>query len=96
LTDILGLSAPIPDSIRYQLLHRAASAVIEAKRFGARHAVMLIHSFSEDDSWFGDFAAFANLFALTAAPNQLLSTTLRNGLPLYLAWVRGDTRFLNA
>ena len=96
LTDSLGLSSPIPDSIRYQLLHRAASAIMEAGRFGARHAAMLVHSFSKNDSWFGDFAAFASLFSLSAARDQLLSTELPNGLPFHLAWIRGDMRFLNA
>jgi hypothetical protein len=43
LMEILGLREPIPDSVRYQLLHRTASAVIEAERFGAQNAVMLIH-----------------------------------------------------
>jgi hypothetical protein len=32
LTKTLALTEPIPDSIRYQLLHRTASAVIEAQR----------------------------------------------------------------
>jgi hypothetical protein len=41
--DVLGLAddrriAPI----RYQLLHRTASAIIEARRFAARHVVMLV------------------------------------------------------
>ena len=34
--------------IRYQLLHRTASAVIEARRFGAHNAVMLVHSLRAD------------------------------------------------
>ena len=42
----LSLSPSPPDSIRYQLLHRAASAVVEARRFNAAHAMMLVHSFS--------------------------------------------------
>jgi hypothetical protein len=96
LTDVLSLSAPIPDPIRYQLLHRAASAVMEAERFGAQHAAMLVHSFSKNNSGFGDFAAFAGLFSLSAVPDQLLSTSMPNGLPLHLAWIRGDMRFLNA
>jgi hypothetical protein len=33
LTDVLGLSQPVPDEIYYQLLHRTASALIEAMRF---------------------------------------------------------------
>ncbi len=92
----LKLDLSIPDSIRYQLLHRAASAVIEAKRFGIGHAVMLVHSFSEKSLWFDDFNAFVNLFGLSASPDKLLSTTLGDGLPIHFAWIRGDTRFLSA
>src|SRR4030042_2380412 len=58
LLEILGLREPIPDSVRYQLLHRTASAIIEAECFGAQYAVMLIHSFSHNNQWFNDFAAF--------------------------------------
>lgn len=96
LTNILGLTASIPDTVRYQLLHRAASSVIEAERFGARHAVMLVHSFSDKNLWFDDFAAFVRLFALTAEVDKLVSTTARNGLPLHLGWIHGDERYLNA
>jgi hypothetical protein len=95
LRNTLGLDVPIPESIRYQLLHRTASALAEAERFGARRAIMLVHSFSAEGLWFDDFRAFTSLFGLTAIPDHLLSTALRNGLPLHLAWVRGDSRFLS-
>ncbi|MGE7768340.1 DUF6946 family protein [Peribacillus sp. NPDC096540] len=35
--------------IRYQLLHRAASAIFLAQKFTSPNALMLIHSFSEGD-----------------------------------------------
>lgn len=95
LTASLGLVAPIPNTIRYQLLHRAASAVIEAERFGAHHAVMLVHTFSKENLWFDDFAAFAALFGVKAELNRLFITTARGGLPLYIGWVHGDERYLN-
>ena len=37
----LGIQSDVPDTLRYQLLHRTVSALIEATRFGAAHAVML-------------------------------------------------------
>src|SRR6266850_3014165 len=43
----LGLMEVPTASIRYQLLHRAASAVITGEQFRAAAAVMLVHSFSE-------------------------------------------------
>ena len=96
LTKVLGLTSPVPDSIRYQLLHRTASAVIEAERFGARHAVMLVHSFSKENLWFNDLAAFASLFRINAEIGKLASSTARNGMPLHIGWVYGDERYLNA
>ena len=96
LGDVLGLAAPLNDSVRYQLLHRAASAVIEAERFGAAHAVMLVHSFSEENLWFGDFALFASQFGIEAEVGLLGTAKARNGIPLHLGWVRGDPRYLNA
>ena len=46
LCKTLGINPDHVEPIRYQLLHRTASAVIEAERFNAKHALMLIHSFS--------------------------------------------------
>jgi hypothetical protein len=96
LAEVLGLATPLNEAVRYQLLHRAASAVIEAERFGAAQAVMLVHSFSQEDLWFGDFALFVSQFGLKAEVGRLASATARNGMPLHLGWVRGDPHYLNA
>jgi len=96
LAEILGLREPIPDSIRYQLLHRTASAVIEAERFGAHDAVMLVHSFSPTNQWFDDFAAFVSLFGRRAEVDRLVTTIVSKGVPLHLGWVHGDEKYLNA
>jgi hypothetical protein len=94
LSAVLGLASPIPDSIRYQLLHRAASAVIEAERFNASHAVMLVHSFSPNNQWLEDFMAFTALYGLSAQVGRLVSTQARYSLPLHFGWVQGHERFL--
>ena len=52
IADILALQEAKLDDVYYQLLHRTASAVIEAKRFHAGSALMLAHSFSQDHLWF--------------------------------------------
>jgi len=69
----LGICAPVPGQVRYQFLHRAASAVIEAKRFCASHAIMLVHSFSEARQWFQDYSAFAALFGAHVEVNRIAS-----------------------
>ena len=96
LMEILGFRDPIPDSIRYQLLHRAASAVIEAERFGTHDAVMLVHSFSPANQWFDDFAAFVSLFGRKAEIDRLVTTVVSKRMPLHLGWVHGDERYLSA
>ena len=89
----LGLDA-VPDDIYYQLLHRTASAMIGARRFNARYAVMLVHSFSPTGSWFEEYARFLNLFGVTAQKDRLHHLNAVDGINLYAAWVTGDSRFL--
>jgi hypothetical protein len=96
LMEILGLREPIPDTVRYQLLHRAASAVIEAERFGTHDAVMLVHSFSPANQWFDDFAAFVSLLGRKAEIDRLVTTVVSKGMPLHLGWVHGDERYLSS
>src|SRR3954468_1910651 len=48
LKAILGIAGDCPETLRYQLLHRTASAIREAERFNASAAVLLIQSFSSD------------------------------------------------
>jgi hypothetical protein len=48
LKSVLGMAGDVPETLRYQLLHRTASAVSEAERFGAPCAVLLVQSFSSD------------------------------------------------
>ena len=85
----LGLPSPIPQTIRYQLLHGTASAVIEARRFNARHAMMLVHSFSETDEWFEDYVAFAAMYGAKAATGMVNFVKNIDGSALYLGWVKG-------
>jgi hypothetical protein len=80
--------------VRYQLLHRAASAVLEAERFCAKHAVMLVHSFSQSNEWWDDFREFASLFGPAPERGTLLTGTARDGLPLHMGWVTGQGSWL--
>ena len=101
LKSCLRLDSEPPGHIRYQLMHRAASAVIEAERFGAGAAVMLIHTFSRTDQGFEEYHEFSRLFGIEAEIGVLKkascgTTWARNGLPLYLGWVHGDERYLSS
>ncbi len=95
LLHTLGLRNPA-GSIRYQLLHRAASAIITGEQFWAVAAVMLVHSFSEQRVGWSDYQSFAALFGVDAkeAVVQRLSSDSR--IPLFGVWVLGDCRFLRS
>ena len=78
----------IPD-IRYQLLHRTVATLLEAKRYGATEAIMLVHSFDPDDASFGDFQAFATRLGLSGAElDTLTSAKILGGIKLRLAWAK--------
>ncbi len=95
LCEILGLDENQVQNVRYQLLHRTASALIEAKRFDASFALMLVHSFSQTDEWHTDYADFASLYGINnARPGAVHYTGSFDGVDLYLAWVKGEERYL--
>jgi hypothetical protein len=93
LSRTLGLANECPGDIRYQLLHRAVSAIRLARDFFAESAVMVVHSFSPDKKWMGDFERFAKLLGTEAEWGELAFAGERGGVPFYLGWVVGDQRF---
>ena len=95
LCDKLQLDKSQIDHIRYQLLHRTASAIIEAERFNAQNALMLVHSFSQSDEGFEDYTQFLALFGLTGTPNSLVGPKNIHRINLYFGWVRGDKKYLS-
>jgi hypothetical protein len=93
LCGTLGLDCAHIGSIRYQLLHRTASAVYEAKRYRCRHALMLVHSFSPMHRWFEDFAAFSRAMSLPIQQPDVCSVAKDcEGVSLRLAWVADRLR----
>jgi hypothetical protein len=90
----LGISAAFDRTIRYQLLHRTVSAILEAERFLASHAMVIVHSFSPSNEWFEDFEKFVCLFGLTTKINTVVSAQAPFGLPLHFAWIHGDEKYL--
>ncbi len=89
LQEKLGLREPPCGNIRYQLLHRTASAVIEAQRFRARFAVMIVHSFSSHHTWLDDYQAFLALFAKERNIGDFVLLSHHDGIELYCGWAAG-------
>jgi hypothetical protein len=93
LRDLFGLSK-IPSKIRYQLLHRSASSILEAQKFNAKSAIMLVHSFSPETHWLEDFQSFVGLFGIHAEPGKLYFVMEINEIRFYVAWIKGNPIFL--
>ncbi len=84
------------DAIRYQLLHRTASAIIEAERFNAENALMMVHSFSPGNEGFDDYRKFFAFYGLEGEIDSLVFVRNIHGINLHLGWVQGDQRYLSA
>lgn len=90
LAGMLGLNVQdIPETVHYQLLHRTVSALIEAERFKADAAAMIVHSFSPTAKWFDAFVAFCALLGVDPQPGNLYPATTATCRPLYLGWTKG-------
>jgi len=87
LSNTLCLADPCPGHIRYQLVHRTASAILEAKRCHFALALMLVQSFEESRSSWADYEAFASHLGLTAMRGATTGPRRVDGIDLYLAWV---------
>jgi len=92
----LGLPSAMPDSIRYQLLHRAASAVITGEQYRAVAGVLVVHSFSPEQAGWSDYQAFAGLFGVEAEVGTIQHLATASRIPLLGAWVTGDPAFLES
>lgn len=85
------------DSLRYQLLHRTVSAILTAKEFNAKKAIMVVQSFSEDNKWHKDYLNFAKALNpnLRAGVGTIEKCkTLNSGIELYIGWIKGDCNYL--
>lgn len=87
----LGL-ANCPGEIHYQLLHRSVSALIEADRFCANRAAMIVHSFSPERRWFDAYAQFLALLGGKAEADRATVVEVPGGT-LLLGWACGDQHF---
>ena len=90
LQERLGQTGVDVSDIYYQLLHRTVAAIDETEAYGAKVALMLVHSFSELNSHFQAYADFLKLFELDARIDTVSGPVRMkiSGIELYFAWVR--------
>ena len=94
LHKVLRLKSPLPDAIRYQLLHRTASALFTAEEFHANTAIMLVHSFSPTARWREDYMAFCSAMGAQPLSDSICAVPGFDRPKLYLAWCAGNKKFL--
>ena len=60
------------------------------------YAVLVIHSFSQSDEWFDDFAAFIALYDQVSAVDRLVDLNLGDGPRVFAGWAKGAAEYLDA
>ncbi len=95
LCDELDLEFPPASGVRYQLLHRTVSAILEAKRFRTNQAAMVVHTFSKTNEWLEDYQYFQSLLGVESGVDEAVTVELKSGINLSLAWVHGSERYLD-
>lgn len=87
LLALFNISGSNVDALRYQLFHRTASAILEARRYRATEAAMIVQSWSPQLHGFDDFAAFANAIGVGGVTVGGLSDPIQvGGVSLRLGW----------
>ena len=74
------------DAVPFQLLHRCAVAVIEARRFGSAQAAMLVQAFGSPTSSFDEYAKLCAAIGLPAERGRI-PCTAAGGIRLGIGWV---------
>jgi hypothetical protein len=89
LKQVLGIGEANLEGVRYQLLHRTASPLLEATRFHASAAVLLIQSFggNRDDNSYRDYCRFCELMECDATRNTLSLSNRKTDVPLLIGWL---------
>jgi hypothetical protein len=87
LCDLLGFDRATVGDLRYQLFHRTAAAIFEARRYRATKAVMMVQSFCENATGLPDFLAFFERMGILGIGKDLLSEPKQVGdADLWIGW----------
>lgn len=91
LCNLLGFDRSTVGGLRYQLFHRTAAAILEARRYRANKAVLMVHSFCENSTGLPDFLDFFERMGVVGAGRDMLSAPAEvGGVTLWVGWA-GDT-----
>jgi hypothetical protein len=93
LCSTLGIEQEVVSGLYYQLLHRTCATIYEARRFGYRRALMLVHSFAQSSetsspACFAEFSAFSKALQMPVLrPGSISAPKVCEGIEARLAWV---------
>lgn len=93
LLEKIGIKDKVIDSLRYQLFHRLASALIMAEKFHAKNAIMTIQSFNDNnkENHFDDFTQFMELYGISSVEkSKLYKLAELNGIEVFAGWVYSE------
>ncbi len=87
MCDLLGFDRNEVGDLRYQLFHRTAAAILEARRYRAGKAVLMVHSFCENASGLPDFIRFYERMGAQGCGRNALSQPVQvSGTRLWIGW----------
>lgn len=88
LCALFGLSPDAVGALRYQFLHRTASAILEARRYRSRDAVMLVQSFCPSRSGLADYERFFAAVGMEGiGAGRISEAKDAGGVALRVGWV---------
>lgn len=91
LCQLLDLDPESVTDLRYQLFHRTAAAILEARRFRASKAILLVHSFCPNATGLGDYVEFGRRLGFEQLGRDHVSEPREvGGIELQLAWVSDE------
>jgi Domain of unknown function (DUF6946) len=89
LWSLLEIDRDVDPAIPRRLIHRTASALLEARRFFAHGAAVIVHSAGMAHDSFGDFQRFVTMMGgRLRRPGHLLSVPPREGIELAFGWAQ--------
>lgn len=87
LCDLLGLDRASVSDLRYQLFHRTAAAILEARHYRAKKAVLMVHSFCDKGTGLPDFLGFFERMGVDGVGRDKLSSPAPvGGITLWVGW----------
>jgi hypothetical protein len=90
LRSLLEIDRESDLAIGHRFFHRTACALLEARRFFATSAAVVVHSLGATRQTFLEFQAFVALMGgLLVRPGELAPVPPREGIALYFGWAEG-------